>query len=227
MPAIFSGCSRVGSAVNGSGNIIEKDINAAGFTYVNIAGPFTVEIIQSNVYSVVLSTDENLINRVLVSIEKGTLAFSIQAPGSFYPTSLKVKIRLPSIERIVLTDSAKTSLSGFPLSDSIFLILKNTSSLSGYFESDKIDFNLSGGSLVNLKGKATRLQLECSEKSKVDLPDFIVSSANVRVTGASEATLNINGRFDVLMDGASQIFYLGNPVFSNISIKGGSSMSRK
>jgi hypothetical protein len=224
---LFTGCSRVGSVVNGSGNVIEKYIQATDFSDVQIVGPFTVEIIQSPAYNVVLSTDENLLNRVLVSTEKGTLKFSIQAPGSFFPTSLKIKIGLPVLKNLILTDGVKASLSGFPLINNFILVLNSSSSLSGYLEADNANFNISGNSLVNLKGKAARLQLECLEGSKIDLTDLILASANVRVTGASEATLNVNGRFDVLMEGASKIYYLGNPIFSNTSISGGSTMSRK
>jgi hypothetical protein len=224
---VFSGCGRVGSVVNGSGNIVEKKIQAADFSDVDIAGPFTVEIIQSPTYDVALSTDENLLNRVLVSIDKGTLKFSIQAPGSFFPTGLQVKIGLPAIKNIVLTESVKASLSGFSQIDNLILIMKNNSSLNGYLEVNNTDFNISGRSSVSLKGKANRLQLDCLEESRVDLTDFVLSSANVRVTGASEAILNVNGRFDVLMEGASKIYYLGNPIFSNTSISGGSTMSRK
>jgi hypothetical protein len=224
---LFTGCSRVGSVVNGSGNVVEKNIKATDFTDVNIVGPFTVEITQSEAYNVILSTDENLLNRVLVSVEKGMLKLNIQAPGSFFPTSLKVKIGLPAVKNVFLTDDVKASLSGFPLINNFILISKDSSTFSGYLEAENTNFNISGNSVVNLKGKAARLQLECLEGSKVDLTDFILSSANVRVTGASEATLNVNGRFDVLMEGASKIYYLGNPIFSNTSISGGSTMSRK
>jgi hypothetical protein len=223
---VFSGCNRVGSAMNGSGKIIDSPIKVTDFTDVNITGPFLVEIIYSENYNVILSTDDNLVSRVLVSLEDRTLNLGIQAPASFFPTSLKVKIETPVIKNVVLKEDAKASLSGFPDIASFNLILKG-SSLNGYLEADNIDFNLSGGSQADLKGKANRLQLECSEESRLDLTDLILTSANVRVIGSSVAILNVNGRFDVLMDGASKIYYLGNPLFSNTSITGGSTMSRK
>jgi hypothetical protein len=224
---IFSGCTRVGSAMNGSGTIIEKNMKISEFTDVDFSGPFTIEINQSQTFEVVLSTDDNLINRVQYSIEDKTLKFSIQAPGSFFPTNLIVKVDMPVIKNAVLTDQAKASLSGFPLITDFILILKNESILNGFLEAENINFYITGGSQVGLKGTANKLQLECLDKSKINLADFILSSANVRVDGESEATLNVNGRFDVLMNGGSTIYYLGNPVFSNTSISGGSTMSRK
>lgn len=213
--------------MNGSGTIIEKILKITEFTDVDFTGPFVVEINQSQAFHVVLSTDDNLINRVRYSIEDKTLKFNIQAPGSFFPTSLKVKVDMPVIKNAVFVDQAKASLSGFPLIPNFILILKNGSSLNGFLEAENISFYLNGGSQIVLKGSARKLQLECLEKSIIDLGDFPLTSANVRVDGASEATLNVNGRFDVLMNGESKIYYMGNPLFSNTSISGGSTMSRK
>jgi hypothetical protein len=224
---IFSGCNRVASAMNGSGKIIDSPINASDFTYVNIAGPFQVEIIHTDNYNVILSTDDNLVSRVLVSLEDHTLKVSIQAPASFFPTSLKLKIEMPDINNLVLTENVKGSISGFPNINSFYLSLKKGSSLNGFLEATNINFDLSGKSRAMLKGKADRLQLECGEESRLDLTDLPLSSANIRVIKSSVAIINVNGRFDVIMDGASKIYYLGNPVFSNTSITGGSTMSRK
>jgi hypothetical protein len=224
---LFTGCTRVGSAMNGSGNIVENPIKVADFTDVNIAGPFSIEVIHSESFNVILSTDENLISRVLVSLEDKTLKISIQAPASFFPTSLKVKISMPKISNLILTDGVKASLSGFPLIAGFNLVLKHASSLKGYLEAENIYFDISGASRVILQGQAQKLQLECSGASNVDLTDLVLKSANVRVIEASNATLNINGRFDIVMDGASKIFYLGNPIFYNTSVKNGSTMSRK
>jgi len=223
----FSGCNRAGSAMNGSGVIIDKTLQVTDFSDIDAEGPFSLEVVQSDFYNVILSVDENLISRVLVSSGNRTLKLRIQAPASFFPTSLKIKIGMPIIKNLVLADEAMVSLSGFPRLDVFNLVLKQASSLNGYLEAGNIDFNVSGKSLVNLKGKAQRLQLECSGESNLDLIDFILSSANVRVIGASEANLTVNGRFDVVMDDASKILYSGNPVFYNTSISGDSTMSRK
>jgi hypothetical protein len=224
---LLSGCNRVGSVMNGSGNIKDQPIEVTDFTDLNVAGPFVIEVTQSNSYNIILSVDDNLLNRVLVTRENGTLNLGIQAPASFFPSVLKVKISMPVIKNIILTDNVKASLSGFSNLAGFILISKQGSSLNGYLDVDNIDLNLSEGSQVNLKGVATRLQLECSGKSKLDFSDFVLSSANVRVIGASEAILNVNGRFDVIMEGASKIQYLGNPVFYNTSISGDSTMSRE
>ena len=57
--------------------------------------------------------------------------------------------------------------------------------------------------------------------------DFLINGGQVSLKDASEATLNINGRIDVNLEGASKVYYLGNPTFNNTSISGGSFMQHK
>ena len=227
LAVLFPGCARVASSFNGSGKIINQDINVVDFTSVEVEGAFNVEISQDYWYGVTVSTDDNLIHRVLVSRENKTLRIRIQAPASFLPTSLKVKIIMPRIDRLSLTDEADASISGFTGAPHFFLTLKNGSSLRGGIEAETTNFTLSGASEAVLKGKSTKLILDCSGSSKLDLSDFLLESAVVKLRETSEATLNVNGRFDVVLSEGSKVFYLGNPLFSNTSISGGSMMSHR
>lgn len=55
------GCARAGSALNGSGKIIDQNINVAGFNSVNIKGIFEVEVTKADSFKVTISTDDNLL----------------------------------------------------------------------------------------------------------------------------------------------------------------------
>jgi len=225
--ALVPGCNRVASSLNGSGKIISQNVNVIDFTSVEVEGAFDVEISQAYWYGVTISTDDNLIKRVLISRENDTLRIKIQAPGSFLPTSLKVQIKMPSIERLKLTEKTEASISGFLNAPYFYLALQTGSSLKGGIEAETTHFNLSGASELSLKGRSKKLHLDCTGSSKLDLSDFMLSGANVKLKEASEAILNVNGRFDVILSDESKIYYLGNPLFSNTSISGGSIMVHK
>jgi hypothetical protein len=225
--ALLPGCTRVGSTLNGSGNIIDHDIKIVDFDSLNVKGPFEVEIERGQSYRVTISTDENLISRVLVILDRKTLKLSIEAPATFFPTSLKAKITLPKIAGINLSGMAKATVSGFSSSDELTLFLAGGSSLSGSLEVGIPRIYLSEASQLNLKGKGTRLELDCKSGSKVDLGEFILMSAQVKLKEASEAILNVSGRLDVNLNSSSKVYYLGNPIISDASISGDSTMMRK
>lgn len=223
---LIPGCSRAGSSMNGSGNIIDQNLKVIDFNSINVLGPFTLEISRADSYQVTLSTDDNLINRLQTSLERRTLKVRIEAPATFFPTSLKIRITMPDITSLNLSEGAKASFTGFKSVSDFTLFLSDNSVVIGDLDAIITRFHLAKSSQVSLTGSAMRLELECS-KSKLDLEKFSLITAQVKLEEASEAVLDVAGRFDVALNGASKIYYLGNPLFSNTTISGGSSMIRK
>ena len=223
----FSNCSRVGSSMSGTGNIIHQDVKIADFTRIEIRGEFVVEITQAEKFGITVGTDDNLINRIIVSREDETLKMSIEAPGNFFPTSLKTTIAMPRIYGLSLFDKARASLSGFQTTFNFDLRVSKSSSASGYLESGITKFIISEASQVTLAGKALELELEASGKSKLDIGEYVVDNARVDLKGASEAVINVISEFDVNLNEASRLYYLGNPIIHDSSISGDSVLQRK
>lgn len=165
--------------------------------------------------------------RVIVSLERKTLMLSIAAPATFFPTSLKLKITMPEIVGLNLSERAVGVIAGFKLTEDFTLFLGGGSALNGGLNGETIIINLSEASQLNMKGIANRLEMEVRGKSQADLGDFLLTTASVEVKEASEATLNVSGRFDLVLSESSKIYYLGNPLFVNTSISGGSTMIHK
>jgi hypothetical protein len=224
---VSAGCSRVGSSLNGSGKIIDREIEVAGFTEIYVEGPFTVEIVRAAEYAVTLSVDDNMISRVLISKKDQVLNLSIQAPATFFPTTLKVKISMPEIYGLTLSGSARAGISEFKSASDFTLMLTDNSMLGGYIELSNASFDISKNSDVILKGKARHLELNAAETSRLDLAEFSLASAEIKLRNLSEATLNVTETLDVDLSGMSKLYYIGNPVISHSSVSGNSIMKQQ
>jgi hypothetical protein len=227
LAVLSPGCSRVGSALNGSGEIIDQDIQIKDFNSLNVKGAFEIAITRAEDFQVTLSTDQNLISRVQFSLERKTLKIGIEAPASFFPTSLKVKIAMPAVSGLILSGGSIATIAGFKSTDDLTLFLGEGSILNGSLEAGVTRLYLSGASQAALKGQGMKLEMDAKGSSKADLGGYALTSAQVKLRETSEATLNVNGRFDVDLNNSSKIYYMGNPLFSNISISGGSTMVQK
>jgi hypothetical protein len=221
---LFPGCTQAGSALNGSGKIIDHDIDIADFDSLQIQGLFNLEISQAASFKVTLSTDDNLISRIQFSRNDKTLKTKIEAPATFFPTSLKLKVAMPNILNLNITGGTKATISGFQSLPNFNLVSVGASSLNGKLEADSTNFYLSGGSQVSLQGQAKTLDIDADGASKISLGDFVTSSADVKLGGASSAIVNVSGELDVILKDASKIYYFGNPLIRNTSITGDSSM---
>jgi hypothetical protein len=225
LAAALPGCSSAPSALNGSGKIIDQDIEITDFNSVNVSGAFILDIKQSSGYKVTLSTDDNLLSRFKIVLDRKTLKISIEAPASFFPTSLKMAIEMPQIAGLNLSGGAAAMLSGFKSAGNFSMFLAEKSKVEGNVTAGEAVFQLTGSSTAALSGLATRLDLVSTGDSKVDLADFPLISAQVKLQEHSQAIINVSGRFDVELHEESKVFFLGNPIFSNTSISGGSTMS--
>lgn len=71
------------------------------------------------------------------------------------------------------------------------------------------------------------LNIDLSGGSTLNLSDFIVETAEVDLSSASEATLNVQERIDpVEVSGASRLRYLGDPSLGDVSTSGASTVDK-
>jgi len=227
LAAFLPGCSRAASSMNGSGKIVDQDIEIAGFTRITTQAGLILELTQAESFKVTLSTDDNLVSRIVFSLEDENLKIAIQAPANFFPTSLKVKISMPRIYGLNISGETQAVISGFRSTFNFDLEVSKGSTLNGALEAGNCVFNVSGNSRVNLKGSALSLELNASGTSQLNLAEFTVNAAQISLKEKSEAYLNINGITDVKLEEGSRLYYLGDPRFSNTSISGGSFMQQK
>jgi hypothetical protein len=66
-----------------------------------------------------------------------------------------------------------------------------------------------------------------SGASRFSLDDFTVSDANINISGASTGTINLSGRLDANVSGASTLLYIGEPTMGTINVSGASTLKEK
>ena len=81
---------------------------------------------------------------------------------------------------------------------------------------------MSGASTVRLNGRGGNSNIVVSGASTADLEDFALEDAQVEVSGASTAIVNVSGRLDAEATGASKVEYQGEPTLGKIDESGAS-----
>lgn len=188
-----------------SGNLVTEEESFSGFTIVKAGSAFEIMISQSNSYRVSVTSDDNVIDFVRVSMVGETLDLDI-APGTSItsgplsnPLTLRVEITMPELRELDLSGAADGVVTGFTSSE-VFVL------------------ELSGASRVVIEGAANDLIFRGSGASDADLSNFRVQNANVDISGASEATINVDGRLDADVSGVSTLLYIGEPTLGNIDV---------
>jgi RNA polymerase sigma factor (sigma-70 family) len=104
--------------------------------------------------------------------------------------------------------------------------ISGASNVEGSIESKTVKLDASGASNVKLIGSAKQATLSATGASLLPLGDFALETAKVKLTGASNATLNVKSKLDYSLSGASRLRYQGNPTIGEARSSGASSLQR-
>jgi hypothetical protein len=223
---LLLGVSLLAISVGCSEEIITKEFDFDGFTKVEIGSAFTLEITQSNSYSVSVTTGINRMEHIKVTREDDTLKIGL-SPGGFLLSfsTLKATITMPDLHSLNLSGASNGNVQGFSSSNDFSLNLSGASRLSGDISAGDVVFTISGASTVELQGSADDMTVDASGASSVKLSSFEVVNADVTLSGASNGTVKLDGTLDVGLSGASTLTYKGNPTLGNVNISGGSNIN--
>jgi len=241
---LLVGCVGVGK---GSGNLKTEEMDFSGFNRVEISSAFEVAVVQSDSYSVSITADDNLFKYVDVSKEGETLKIGLKTVTLVWPATLKAEITMPQLRGLDLSGATRGTVSGFSSTENLdtevsgasYLELvdisagdikfdvSGASKVTGDITASDADFDVSGASTLQLEGSAKDIVADAGGASRIKLSGFTVNNANVRLSGASSGTVNLDGRLDANLSGASKLEYIGEPTMGTINTSGASTLSKK
>ena len=224
-----------------------EEMDFRDFTHVDIGHDCEFEVICSNSYSVSVTASDNIIKSVKVAKEGETLKIrrNLFSFRGLIRGTFSAKITMPVLRGLDLSGASKGTVSGFSSESSFSPDLRGASSLTiinmsagdikfnlsgaskatGKIKGADAGFNLSGASKVELEGSASNVVIDAAGASRVELTGFHVDGANVKLSGASHSTVNIDGQLDADLSGASKLHWLGKPVMGAIKTSGASTIS--
>jgi hypothetical protein len=221
---VLTGC---GGWVTGSGKVETREMNFTDFTALDIDSAFEVDITQDDAYRVTITTDDNLFDYVNVNQSGKTLHIGLKQPYAYMRTTRKATITMPALQQLELSGASRAKVSGFIATSPLEMDISGASKASGSLKMADGKFEVSGASTLELSGAGQNLSLEISGASTLKLGEFTAAKAVVNVSGASRATVNVTGRLDAEVSGASTLTYLGNPTLGDIEVTGASTLHRK
>jgi hypothetical protein len=241
---LLVGCGVVST---GSGNLETKDYNFSDFSKVEVSSAFEFEISQSSSYSISITADDNVIEKVQVTKEGDTLKIGLNRIIGLGSVTLKAAVTMPQLRGLDISGASRGTVYNFSSTENLDVGVSGASSLdlvdisagdvkcevsgaskiTGDITAADADFDVSGASTVQLEGSAIDIVVDASGASRFKLAAFPINNATVALSGASSGTVNLDGRLDADLSGASKLDYIGEPTMDTINTSGGSTLSKK
>ena len=230
----------------------ERDYPVEGFTEVRVSNALEFEIMEGTAYSVKASGGDKSLESLKVDVSGQVLKLGLDSGthswlglGRKHLGDVKVTITMPELRKLGVSGAARGTAKGFKSDRDFGLELSGASKadidieagkaqigisgagrVSGELKAQETAVAMSGASRCQLAGTATSIHLDSSGASHADLARLQVKDADVNISGAGKARINMNGTLNVHLSGASSLACEGEVVLGRRKITGASTMSR-
>jgi hypothetical protein len=195
----LAGCADI----QGDGNIVEVERLVGSFNGVFLAEGLHGEVIVGPEYSVKIRGDSNLLEYIQLRLREGVLTSELDGGMGMFPTEpIVVTITTPTLKQLRATNGTRLIASGI--------------------STENLLLRVSTRGRVNVSGSARKITLEAANDCDVQAGDLSVETASIRVSGRTEARLNVSQEIIGKAAGGSSIIVQGNPSLSDIDTTGGS-----
>jgi hypothetical protein len=225
-----------------------KDYDLKDFTRIEVGGAFEVEITRSDSFKVSITADD--FPHVRVEKRDDTLVIRRQGIEWFAPFHGRPKatVTLPALIELEVSGASRGKFENFQSDDNLTVDLSGAShvealnisagtievkatgasSLTGGIKAAKdAKFEATGASRIELTGTGANIVMKVSGASRAELGEFPVQNASLEISGASKAIINLNGKLDADVSGASKLLWSGSPIMGDIQTSGASTLRRK
>lgn len=234
------------------GEVETRQYDFDGFINVDIDGAFEYEIQKADNWSIRITAGRNLFEFITVTETGQLLDINMREPAgirliSYSHPRPRAIISMPELSSLDSSGATDGSVIGFESAEDMDISLNGAcavdledivavtakmelsgaSEVKGRIMVDILDLEVSSASKVELEGSADDVILNARGASRADLSDLIIHNADITLRDASHGTINLDGKLDVRLSGASKLEFFGEPEIGVLDVSGASTFKKK
>ncbi|MBI9107608.1 MAG: DUF2807 domain-containing protein [Spirochaetales bacterium] len=221
---LISGCS----FYVGSGIAVETEFDLNGFTSVDARAASEVTVVKGDEYSVTVTSDDNIVDYLDISVSGDTLLISRKPGITFGNTIFKTEVVMPELSSLRISEASDLMASGFQPSDTLVIDVsgagKGNISLISAGNITAI-VREAGNLVVSSLTPAADLDITCTSAAAADFRNCVSDNVRVDVAGAGKAWVNLIGELSGSIVEASKLYYKGTPTVADVSVNTAASIS--
>ncbi|HKG08652.1 MAG TPA: head GIN domain-containing protein [Pedobacter sp.] len=224
IPVLLSACNS--KCIEDSGIHKEHNTTVKNFDKIEVSGAIKLILRQDSSYAVKVATDSALMDYVKIEVSNSRLIVKLKEVSYCGKDSVVVEAGIGRLRELTASGAISTSAIGSVFADDLKLSLSGTSDLRMDLKAASLVTNLDGISKLNLSGQTGTHQLNIQGNADVEAFNFTVGIYKIQVTGNAKAKINVLNELDIKTEGASEIFYKGNPKKINEKKSGAATLEK-
>lgn len=219
---LLSACNLAG--LRGSGDLITETRNVSNFDRISLSGSGNVIITQNGEESLVVETDDNIMEYVTTEVRGGTLelGFSSARAGGISPTRLTFTLSVDNLEGLTVSGSGDIEAEGIE-TDSLEINVSGSGDIRvDSLTADLVEAQISGSGEIVLAGEAADQDIQISGSGKYRAGDLLSETVTVEIGGSGDVTVWTTNSLDASIGGSGNVSYYGTPSVSSSTSGSGS-----
>ena len=224
LSALFSSCDNFHDNAP-SANVTIQERFVQDYTGIEVADAFLVDVEYSATEeSIIIEANDNLHQFIEVEKVNGILRIKLRdriniRGNATFKAHIITKNYLDSFSA---SGASRMTLINQQESADVNIRLSGASFLTGEIIANSITAYLDGASNASLNGIAYTINVNADGASSLSSYSMIVQDARLQLSGASQASLTVNGNIDLSASGASVLTYKGTAQINYLDLSGAS-----
>lgn len=199
-------------SVSGNGHVVSKERKTDSFTGLKVSSGVDVYLKQGDNTSITVEADENLHEYILTEVRNGVL--NVYTEENIRDAERKrVYVTMKDISSVRVT-SAGDVFGESPVNSKM---LELSASSAGDIKLDvnceNLDIDISSSGDITVKGKTDVLKADLSSAGDLNAFDLLAREAEVSVSSAGDANINVSEKLNARASSAGDINYRGDPKY--------------
>ncbi len=198
---------------------VTRTYDEVDFDEIEVHSAFHLTVRQSDSFHVQISVPERSEDEIEVRRSGKRLRLSLD--NGLLGGEAEAVVELPLLRHVEGHDASEVRLERIASPETVTIRLADASRIEGELEAEGTIVDLESASQARLDGKTGELKLDASGISEAHLRRLPCRRADVKLSSASTATIEVSEWLDVTASGLSVLHYYGDPHLGRVDTSSG------
>ncbi|MEM6359563.1 MAG: head GIN domain-containing protein [Bacteroidota bacterium] len=208
LPAII-GCEEL-TGERGNGVVITKNFDIDDFNKISVEGNFAIRLEKSNNPGVTITTDENLMDFILVESYGGKVSL-ISERNLISEDGVNVVVSYSELGSISVGGAAILTSDQTIEEDYLDLDMSGAGAVELDLNMKALEINISGAGAMELTGQVVEQRIRMDGAGGLDAENLVSEKCEIEISGVGGAAIHVTDRLRASVSGVGGITYRGNP----------------
>lgn len=211
--AVFAmSCNWIGKTVHGDGNIVSERRNVKKAEKIIIKGNFDIVLVPGSETSVVVETDQNLQDFILMSESNEELVFKTKRKFNIKSDhGIKITITTPKLSGIHLAGSGNIMGKGkFVGANELKIDIAGQGDVNLEVNTPRIEVDIAGSGNVRLAGETKNAKFDIAGTGDCNAEGLKSEISSIKIAGNGNVKVFADVQLDIKIMGSGDVFYKGN-----------------